>query len=223
MKALIFDFDGLIIDSESPDFQCWQEIYHQYGCELLFNIWAEFIGRGANDITFDLYTHLEVLSGQTIDRESIRQQRRQRYMEIIAQQALLPGVKAYFDTAQTMGIKLAIASSGSLEWIEPQLARLNIRHYFDAIRCADHVQRTKPDPEVYRTALAALDISAQQAIAFEDSRNGSLAATEAGLFTVVVPNPMTKQQNFDHAHLRLRSLAAMPLVDLLAHPSLNPA
>lgn len=215
MQALIFDFDGLMIDSETPDYQSWQEVYQSYGCDLALELWAGLIGLGANDKPFDLYAHLEELSGRAIDREAIRQQRRLNFVRLFEQQTILPGVEDYIHEARALGLKLGVASSGRCAWIEAQLARLGLRPYFAAVRCADHVQRTKPDPEVYLAALDDLNIQPAQAIALEDSVNGVTAAVRAGMFAVAVPNSMTAALNFDHAHVRLNSLVDLPLSALL--------
>jgi HAD superfamily hydrolase (TIGR01509 family) len=214
IQALIFDFDGLILDTEVPDYQSWLEVYQEHGCHLPLSTWATYIG-GAAEV-FDAYADLETQLGRTIDRQAIRTQRRQRYSELVAAQPILPGIVDYITTAKRLGLKLAVASSGTQDWVFGHLTRLALLDYFDCVKCASDVERVKPDPALYLAALSALQIDAKQAIAFEDSPNGVRAAQRAGLFCVAIPNPLTCQLPLEHADLRLNSLSDLPLTALLA-------
>jgi len=144
ISALIFDFDGLILDTEKSEFVSWQEMYAEHQVQLLLEEWAVCIGAGAD--TFDPYTHLETLLRRPIAREEIRQRRLQRRMAMLAEELLLPGVEDYLRTARHLRLKLGVASSSSRAWVEGHLERLGILHYFDVIRCRDDVQHAKPDP-----------------------------------------------------------------------------
>lgn len=213
IRALIFDFDGLILDTEGPEFQTWQEIYAEHGGTLSFDSWAETIGTIGG---FDPYAELERQLGRALDREAIRQRRRQRFQELIAGQTARPGVTDYLEAASARGLRLAVASSAPRDWVAGHLERLGLRQYFDCLRCADDVTRVKPDPELYLAALAALDVLPTEAIALEDSPNGITAAKRAGLFCVAVPNPLTGQLSLAHADLQVESLAQLSLDQLLA-------
>lgn len=213
IEALIFDFDGLIIDSELPDYEVWQEIYRAHGCDLAFDDWAQ--GIGSMD-TFDPYSHLEAQLGRPIDRAAVRADRQRRYHEMVVRQPILPGVEAYLADARRLGLKLAVASSSSRSWVAGHLARLGLDRYFDCLACGDEVARTKPDPAVYQAALRGLGTPPARAIALEDSPNGVLAAKAAGMRCVVVPNPLTRLLPFEGADLRLQSLADLPLTHLLS-------
>lgn len=214
IRALIFDFDGLILDTEVPDLQSWQEIYLEYGCTLTLSAWAVCIG-GSSDL-FDPYEYLESQLGRPVDREAIRAKRRRREAKLIEAQSVLPGVKEYITDATRLGLKLGVASSSSRDWVVGHLSRLELLSYFHCIKCADDVKRTKSDPALYLSALDELGLQANQAIAFEDSPNGILAAKRAGLFCVAVPNPVTRQLSLQHADLQLTSLAELPLERLLS-------
>jgi HAD superfamily hydrolase (TIGR01509 family) len=214
IKALIFDFDGLILDTESPEYQSWQEIYQEHGCSLSLSKWAESIGISSVD-AFDPCDYLEQQLGQSVDREAIRARHHARFDELIAMQSLLPGVEDYIFEAKKLGLKLGLASSSSRAWVTRYLSRFRIHTYFDALRCADDVERAKPDPALYLAALQALGVEAHEAIALEDSPNGVLAAKRAGIFCVAVPNALTRQLSLDLADLQLASLAELPLEKLL--------
>lgn len=214
IRALIFDFDGLILDTENSEFISWQEIYAEYQAELLLEEWAVCIGSGAE--TFDVYGRLEALVGRPLPREEIRQRRMQRHLALLGEEVLLPGVEDYLRDAKRLDLKLGAASSSSRKWVAGHLERLGILHYFDYMRCGDEVQRKKPDPELYLAVLAGLNVQADEAIALEDSPNGVWAAQRAGIFCVAVPNVITSQLPLDHADLRLTSMAAMSLEALIA-------
>jgi HAD superfamily hydrolase (TIGR01509 family) len=214
IQALIFDFDGLILDTEEPEFRAWQEMYEEYQATLALEEWAVCIGAGAD--AFDAYLHLETQVGRSLPREEILERRIRRCRELLAGEALLPGVEDYIHSAKRLGLKLGVASSSSRNWVGGHLERLGILHYFDYLRCGDEVAHKKPDPELYLAVLDGLGVRAEQAIALEDSPNGVHAAQRAGIFCVAIPNVITGQLMLDHADLRLTSMAAMPLEELIA-------
>ena len=213
IEAIVFDFDGLIIDTETPEFDAWQEIFQSYGVRLKRETWESQIGRGHE--AFDIYKHLADLSGQHIDREVVRPRMRRRYLELIERNPVLPGVEDYIVTAKKMGMKIAIASSSRGGWAVGHLERRGLLQHFEFVLSAEDVTNPKPDPELYTTAVERLEMRPENAFAIEDSGVGLAAAKAAGLRCVVVPNPMTKSMNFSSADLRLESLADLPLENLL--------
>lgn len=222
IKALIFDFDGTILDTETPEFQSWQAVYADFGCDLPLAEWVNTIGRGKDQITFDPYAYLQFRAGKIIDRESLRVQRRAIFAEMLEREPLRAGVRDYITEARAAGLRLAIASSSDRAWVESHLERFDLLPLFDIIRCADDVVRTKPDPELYLSAAASLKVRASEAIAFEDSPNGALAAKNAGIFCVVVPNPMTQYLPFEMPDMQVHSLASVPFCQLLEAVSDHP-
>jgi len=214
-QGIIFDFDGLIVDTELPEYQSWQEMYESYGCSLPLAEWVKLIGAGYASGRFDPYDYLEEQLGQPIDREDVRLKRRQRSAQLQASQPILPGVKSYISCAKQLGLRLGIASSSPHHWVNGHLARLGLEQHFECVKCAEDVAKTKPDPELYLSVLDALELAPNDAIALEDSPNGILAAKRAGIFCVAVPNPLTRELTFDHADLVLTSLAELSLQGLL--------
>lgn len=214
IRGVIFDFDGLILDTETPEFQAWQEIYQAHGGELPLATWATYIGTSSD--VFDPFAYLEAQLGRAVEREAIGVKRRERYAELLSAQFILPGVQEYIADAKRLGLQLGVASSSSRAWVIGHLTRLGLSASFDCIKCAEDVQRTKPDPALYQAVLDALALRPEQGIALEDSPNGIAAAKRAGLFCVAVPNPLTRQLSLAHADLRLSSLTDMPLERLLA-------
>ncbi len=214
IRGLIFDFDGLILDTESTVYQSWRELYHEYGQELPFDEWGQIIGTSPQE-HFDPLARLEGHLNRRLDRSVVGERRLQRELELVVQQPILPGVVDYLEAAQRLGMKLAVASSSDQAWVGGHLDRLGLTPYFDAIHTSDDVERTKPDPALFRLALNSLALEASEAIVLEDSPNGISAARRAGIFAAAVPNPLTRLLPLDHADYRLESLAHMPLEELL--------
>jgi HAD superfamily hydrolase (TIGR01509 family) len=213
IKALVFDFDGLIVDTEVPIFRAWQRIYREHGQELPLDRWLTIIGTSSG--SFDPVQELGDRIGEHLDEAALDTLERLYYAESTALQQLLPGVAEYLAMAHELGLKTAIASSSTRKWVMEHLERFGIGGQFDAIVCREDVKRTKPDPELYRTALQRLGVEPDEAIALEDSSNGIHAAKAAGLYCVVVPNLLTVDLDLTQADLRLLSLEAMSLPALL--------
>ena len=215
IQAVLFDFDGLLLDTEYPEFQSWREVFISHGLALTHETWVAQTGRGATLNSFSPYEALEQNLGCTIDRDAIRTARRRRFSELMEAEALLPGVEARIQEARRLGMKVAIVSSSPREWIERYLCRFGLTDTFDAILCADDVTNTKPDPELYLAALTKLGLRAEQAIVFEDSPNGIASAKEAGLYCIAVPNRLTSLCNLDRADLVVESLENVTIAELL--------
>ncbi len=215
IRGLIFDFDGLILDTESTVYQSWRELYQEHGQELPLQEWGQIIGVSPDE-HFDPLARLESHVGPFRNRREVAERRLQRELSLLDDRPILPGVEMYLQEGKELGLKMAIASSSSLEWVEGHLRRLGLWSYFDAVHTSDDVERTKPNPALYQLALQSLDLSPEEAIVLEDSPNGVTAAQKAGIFCVAVPNPLTSQLCLDHADMRIESLAALPLERLIA-------
>ena len=213
IRGLIFDFDGLILETEGPIYQSWQEIYHSYGCHLPFDSWTNIIG--TSDYEFEPITELERQYGAQLDRQALQARHRQLESEMIVTRPAMPGVQGYLNDAEGLGLKIGLASSSTCEWVTGHLDRLGLTHHFDCIKGSDDVHRTKPDPQLFLAVLDELELGADEAIVLEDSPNGVLAAKSAGIYCVAVPNGMTRGLKFDHADMRLESLEELPLEKLL--------
>ncbi len=214
MRALIFDFDGLIIDTEIPDYLSWQEVYEEHGATLPLEKWASIVGGNAES-DFEPHEYLETLVGAPVDREQIWVMRRKSYIEHLENQPILPGVQEYLADALEMGLKLAVASSSPENWVLGHLYRLGLIDKFDAVVTADDVEATKPDPTLFLLTAEKVGVRPEEVIVFEDSPNGVLGARRAGMFVVVVPNPLTAQLDLSQADMRLDSLAEISLKQLL--------
>lgn len=214
LKALIFDFDGLILDTETPEVLVWQSIYKDHGFELPLDEWKKTIG-GYGISNFDAAEHLALLSSGRLDPVSSKARYRKETDAIIHASPILPGVVEMIEQAKAEGIKVAIGSSSPHSWVDTHAKRLNIFHYFDYITCQDDVApgRTKPNPDIYLKSLERLQVQKNEAVVFEDSLNGVEASRRAGIFVVAVPNQLTSQMNV-RGDLTVSSIAELTLQDL---------
>jgi HAD superfamily hydrolase (TIGR01509 family) len=204
IRALVFDFDGLMVDTEATSLQSWQELYAQHGQELPLDLWVTLIGTW--DATFNPTVYLE----QRIGRELTAAEHAERYsreLALAAQMPLMPGVLAHLDAADERGLPMAVASSSSRQWVEGHLAGHGLRERFACVLTRDDVTATKPDPELYLAAVACLGVAPGDALAYEDSAHGVTAAKDAGMWCVAVPGPLTAQSDFSRADRVLRTLA----------------
>jgi len=214
IRALVFDFDGLILDTETAEHQAWQELYAEHGTELPLDRWLDCIGTAMAG-RFDPIEQLERQIGELVDRRRVVARVRTRTQEILVDRATLPGVTDYIERARELGLGVAVASSSSRAWVTSHLRRLGLLDAFAAIRCSDDVPRVKPDPALYLSVCDALAVRPEQSIAIEDSPHGIRSAKTAGLFCVSVPNALTRHLSMDAADLVLVSLASTPLDEVI--------
>jgi HAD superfamily hydrolase (TIGR01509 family) len=213
IKALLFDFDGTILDTETVEHRAWAETYRAHGVELTLDRWA--VGIGTLD-GFDPLGHLEELLGAAIARDEVDAKRVAHSLAMLADEPLRPGVEAYLEQAHALGLKVGIVSSSSRRWIDENLARAAcIRDWACVVTAEGDAARAKPAPTLYLEALELLGAEPGEAIAFEDSPNGVAAAQAAGIFTVAVPNSVTRQLDLGSPDLRLESLEELTVAQLL--------
>lgn len=208
MQALVFDFDGTLVDTETPEYEIWQEVFADHGVEMPEGFWSNLIGRGAEQEFERPRQLLERLTGRPFEGDAVRHERTRT---LIRQAPLRPGVAALLDAAS---VPLGVASSSPHAWVDPGLSARGIADRFEAILCADDVVRAKPFPDLYLEACRRLDADPEWTIAVEDSPNGIAAAKAAGLFTVATPNPVTRALDLSAADLIVEDLAAVSAEDL---------
>lgn len=215
VKAIIFDLDGTIIDTESPDFWSWEALYKEYGVPLTADLWER--RTGSVDLSgFNPAHHLEQLTGIKIEPAALETQVK-AYMEGCENQPILPGVLEIIQQARQQGIKLGIASNSDRPWVERWLKHHALDHYFDCVMTRDDVKEPKPAPELYLKAAAGLNVAIDECIAIEDSPVGMQAVLAAGIRCIAVPNWVTT--NYPRPEgiaLILTSLSDIDLPTLLA-------
>ena len=220
IKALIFDFDGLILDTETAMFRSWEEVFVEYGITVSPVKWARLLGSSTDPA--DAYEIIEKHIGEPVDRAAIRIRRTERELILLKSEEVMPGVLDLIAEAKERNLHLGVASSSDRKWVLGHLTRLGLHTNFESIRCADDVSNTKPDPDLYQAVLGDMGIQPHQAIAFEDSLHGVEAAKRAGIFCVAVPNDVTRHLPMPKADLTVNSLSEMELEEYIKQAQMEP-
>ena len=210
--ALIFDFDGLLMDTESTVLASWQYEWRQYQLELAAD---GFFPDHGGDVTEHRYDKLAAAVGPDYDRTASHARRIAHRDGLNAALDLAPGIGAWLDQADELGLRLAVASSSPRAWVTRLLGQVGQLDRFATVVCGDEVEQVKPDPGVYLLALDQLGVEPEQAVAFEDSPHGVAAAKAAGLRCVAVPNPHADPARFGAADVLLTSAEQRCLAELI--------
>lgn len=191
IKAVIFDFDGTILDTETHEFRRWQALYRDHNRELPLQEWQRGIGTwDAFDPWAGLPDHVQQ------NRQAVHAQLLETIHADIQAADLRPGVRAVLDAIRPAGLRLALATSSDRAWVTRWLQQHHLYDHFETLATRDDVTRVKPDPELYTLATHRLGLHPHECLAVEDSLNGATAAAAAGLHVVVVPNDVTRTQAF---------------------------
>ncbi len=210
IRALIFDFDGLVLDTETALIDAYGDVHRDHG--LAFDRALFTRGVGHADFAFDPWSGF----GPVADRDALETKRRAFILARNNELAALPGVVALLDQAVQAGLRVGLASNSGHPHVEGHLERLGLLDRFEFIACREDVASPKPEPDLYRLVLGHFGIRARDAVAFEDSHTGALAARRAGVWVVAVPNASTGHHDFSPADLRVASLADCRLPELMA-------
>jgi HAD superfamily hydrolase (TIGR01509 family) len=210
LSAIIFDFDGLILDTETPILTSWQEAFRERGVELSVDVWQQALGTHG---VVDFLAHLETLTNQEIDREAVESEVRARNRERCRAERVRPGIEDRLTEAREAGLSLAVASSSSREWVEGWLDHHHLRERFDTVCTRDDVDRVKPAPDLLLLAANRMNVRADECLVLEDSPNGLRAAHAAQMRCVVIPNSVTRPLAFPGADLLIES-AERSLVEI---------
>ncbi|MBV9300161.1 MAG: HAD-IA family hydrolase [Verrucomicrobia bacterium] len=213
LAAIVFDFDGLIVDTENPGFLSWQEIYQEFGAKLSIDDWRNATGYVGG---FDPGIHLEQILGRELDWSHLRPRREARNWELTLEAKALPGIEPLFRTAREHQLSIGVASNSENGWVEGGLRRLGLRQYVDTVVTRDMVMNPKPAPDIYLKTVQTLQVEARNAVALEDSEPGCRAAKLAGLTAVAIPNQFSERQDLTIADLIVKSAAELNLDRLAA-------
>jgi HAD superfamily hydrolase (TIGR01509 family) len=208
IAAIVFDFDGLILDTELPVFKAWAKVYADHGVELDLALWQTIIGTDGFDPAVELERHL----GRRLDWATIDERRRRHRDELQALEEVRPGVVDWLSDARRLGLGIGIASSSPRDWVIGHLSRMGLVDHFACVRCRDDVGVAKPDPGSYRAVVEHFGVQPGHALAVEDSVHGVTAAKAAGLWCVAVPNTLTLGLDFTGADVVLGSLGDATLL-----------
>lgn len=205
IKAIIFDFDGTIIDTETAWYIAFRDAYKTHGVDLTLEQYSKCLGTSLH--SFNPYTHLKTHYNLPIDLQEFKQSVQQQHTEMMIKESIRPGILKLLESAKSQNLKIGLASSSERAWIDKFVKLHGIEDYFECFCTADTVQNVKPDPELYLQALDKLGVEASEAIAIEDSPNGARAAVAAGIPTVVIKNDITKLLPFSEGHHTIETLA----------------
>lgn len=211
--AIIFDFDGLLMATETSSLQSWQQEWRQHGLELdLAAFWVEHGG----DVSEDRYQRLAAAAGPGYDRAASHARRIAHRDELHQQLGLNPGISGWLADAASAGVRLAVASSSPVRWVRQHLASQGVLGRFEVIAGGDEVGQPKPAPDVYLLALRRLGLGPAGVVAVEDAPHGVTAAQAAGLRCIAIPNPHADRGRFGAADLVLGSAAELGLAEALS-------
>ena len=210
IRALVFDFDGLILDTELSLIDAYEAVHADHGVAFDRDRLRRHVGHA--DYAFDPWHAF----APGADRVALETERRRRNRERDHLLPILPGVVAMLDAARAAGLRLGVASNSSRGHVAGHLGRLNLLDRFEFLACREDAASPKPEPDLYRLVLNRFGLAGHAAIAFEDSHTGALAARRANLWTVAVPNASTADHDFSHANLVVRTMAEAKLEDLMA-------
>jgi HAD superfamily hydrolase (TIGR01509 family) len=197
VRALLLDFDGTMLETESSSYGSWRELLDEHGYELTPETWSAAVGTiGGVDPLELLEEHL----GTDVDRDALKQRARARHSELLEEELLRPGIEQLVDEARDRGIHVAVVTSASERWVRGHLSRLGVYDDLEHVVAANgDPDRAKPAPLLYREAASILGIEPAEAVAIEDSPNGVTAARAAGMQVVAFPNPITAAMDLGEA------------------------
>jgi HAD superfamily hydrolase (TIGR01509 family) len=216
--AVIFDFDGVVLDSETPEFESHRRVYQQCGADLTREEWSGQIGTWSEGLGARWHAVLCERSSRPLDRDTFDLERRRIFQELVPREPMR-GIRELLNALVAAGIPRAIASSGPARWVVPAIEGLALTSLFDAIVTGDDVVRRKPAPDGYLEAALRLGTDPARSVAVEDSGPGIAAARAAGMKTVAIPHPLTEGHDLSGADLRVShagELTIARLVTLLA-------
>jgi HAD superfamily hydrolase (TIGR01509 family) len=210
IRALIFDFDGLILDTETPLIDAYGDVHEAHGVAFDRPTFVRSVGHA--DYAFDPWKGF----GPGADRATLEAQRQEFKGARVAAQEILPGFLKLVADAKKCGLRIGLASNSGHEHVDGHLSARGLAGFFDFVACREDAPSPKPEPDLYRLVLNKFGLRGHEAIAFEDSHTGTLAAKRAGLWVVAVPNVSTNHHDFAHVHLQAHTLADCRLQELMA-------
>jgi HAD superfamily hydrolase (TIGR01509 family) len=207
--AVVFDLDGVIVDTERVVLQVWADEFVRYGCSFTTDEWSAVVGSGHG---FDPVAAIrERCTVPVPSPAALRQETDLRLELLLTGLKPLPGVREWLDEAESLNIVVGVASSSPRDWVESRLTQAGLDGRFRIVSCRDEGLRAKPAPDIYLDACRRLNVEPNRALAIEDSTNGVVAAKEAGLWCLAVPNVVTEGYDLSGADLIVESLVAVSI------------
>jgi putative hydrolase of the HAD superfamily len=215
VAAVIFDFDGIVLDSETPEFESHRRIYERCGVALTADEWCDVIGLWSEGHDERWFTQLCERSSSAPTHAAYHAEKRQVFDEVVPREPMR-GIRNLLAKLAEAGVPMAIASSAPARWVVPAAERIGVRPLFGAIVTGDEVARRKPAPDVYLEAARRLGVDPSRSIAIEDSGPGITAARAAGMKTVAIPHWLTERHDLSAADLKVAHAGELTLARLAA-------
>ena len=195
--AILFDFDGILVDTEWAIYQAWLKTFRDHGHDLPLSLYTRCIGSD-----FDAWSpksYLEDLTQLGFDWVRMDEDRQVLIRAELEEEGPIGGVVELLGAISERGIPQAVVSSSSHGWVDGWLDKLGLRGHFADVVCNGDAPRIKPAPDLYLAAADRLGVSPGGCLVIEDSHNGLLAAHAAGMKTWIVPNRVTAGLDFSLA------------------------
>jgi HAD superfamily hydrolase (TIGR01509 family) len=212
-SAVVFDFDGIILDSETPEFESHRRIFEQCGAELTVDEWCHQIGTWSDGLGGRWHRVLCERSSRPLDPETFEREQRRIFQELVPDEPMR-GIRDLLNALAVAGIPRGVASSGPARWVTPGIERLGLMPLFGAIVTGDDVVHRKPAPDSYLEAARRLGADPTRSVAIEDSATGIVAARAAGMKTVAIPHPLTEGHDLTGADLRVAQAGELTVARL---------
>ncbi len=206
-KAVIFDFDGLLVDTEYAIYTSWLRVFKAEGHPLPLNLFNQCLGSGYTH--WNPGDHLEHLTGKTYDWDAVNARRQTEIVSDLEHEGLFPGAQELIERLYKTGIPMGVASSSSHRWVDNWLNKLGITPYFKTVVCRDDGLAVKPAPDLFLKAAENLGVPPETCLVLEDSQNGVTAAVNAGMKVIAIPNRVTREADFSKATCRINAIAEL--------------
>lgn len=211
LQGLVFDFDGTIVDTETPEYESARAVWAHYGLQLDHGFWESHVGAS----NFDWLAQLATEVGEGFDAHEADRRRFEIHRVLIEKTSPNPGVVDLMVAAAERAIPVAIATNAPGVWPEHHLERMGIRHHVGPIISIDDVRRGKPHPDPFALACERIGADPRRCVAFEDSEIGVTSAVAAGLYVVAVPHHLSANHDVSPAHQVRETLAGLTIDELI--------
>lgn len=204
IRALLFDFDGVLVDTEWAIYSAWRRTFEAHGHPLPLEIYTRCIG--SDFATWSPKAHLEDLTGNAFDWHDLDARRQREIMADLETATPMAGLEQMLQALEGLQLPCAVVSSSSHHWVDGWLAKLGLGANFRTTVCRGDAPRIKPAPDLYLEAARRLGLEPADCLVIEDSLNGVLSAKAAGMNVWAVPNRVTAGLDFSPADRVMGSL-----------------
>ncbi|MDQ3393900.1 MAG: HAD family phosphatase [Bacteroidota bacterium] len=213
IKAMIFDMDGTVVDSNKLDFEAWKHVFEQHEVALEYKDYIKLLGATSEEII------LKYLDINEDEIEEFINKREALFKKYVNEKGLqpMPHIKGLLDQIKNAKIKMALATGAQREKLDFMLEKINLANYFDEIVTADDVEKGKPNAETFLKAAEKLQVSPDETIIWEDAEKGVEAAKNGNLKCIAITTTNEGKEGLEKADLLIDSYKDIDLDDILKH------